>query len=131
MKSFMFLHSSQQECEKINTASKAAPTHVSPPVSVTAHMLPQTSMHAYAQEMRGGACYQANQGQQGLFDQWRGPSGHWASTAYATAPTYRETNPPLYFTHMFNCTKQTDPRRGKKEKWQMCEWTSSKRLLRN
>lgn len=44
-------------------------------------------------EMKGGACWQADQGQQGLFDQWCGPSGHWALTAYATAPTYRETNP--------------------------------------
>lgn len=44
-------------------------------------------------ETKGGACWQADQGQQGLFDQWRGPSGHWALTAYATAPTYRETNP--------------------------------------
>lgn len=88
----MFLRSYQQECVKINTASKAAlDTRFPSRLCGSPHA--QTSMHAYAQEMRGVACYQANQGQQGLFDQRRGPSGHWASTAYATAPTYRETNP--------------------------------------
>lgn len=40
-----------------------------------------------------GFLTKADQGQQGLFDQWRRPTGHWALTAYATAPTYREINP--------------------------------------
>lgn len=92
---------------------------------------PQSSMHAYAQEVRGGACYQVNQGQPGLFDQWRGPSGHWASTAYATAPTYRETN-PHFISHICSIAQnKLIPEEGKKEKGQMCEWTNSKRLLRN
>lgn len=37
------------------------------------------------------------------------PSGHWAWTAYATHPTYsggkKNNKSPLYFTHMFTCTR--------------------------
>lgn len=56
---------------------------------------------------RGGALRQAAQGQQGLFDQSRGPTGHWALTAYATVPTYRQIN-PHFISHICSIApKQT------------------------
>lgn len=56
-----------------------------------AHMFPQTGMHTHTRsgntDIRGGAFWHADQGQQGLYDLWHCPTGHWALTAYATAPT--------------------------------------------
>lgn len=64
-------------------------------------------------DIRGGAFWHADQGQQGLYDQWHWPTGYWALTAYATAPTYREIN-PLFISHICStASKQTDPKTTK------------------
>lgn len=52
-----------------------------------------TCSEKHREEEGGGAFWQADQGQHGLFAPWCEPTGHWALTAYATAPTYREINP--------------------------------------
>lgn len=120
--------------------NKSSLEHMPPPsVSVTSiqptcslwpartHMLRKTT------EMRGGPCWQADQGQQGLFDQWRGPSGHWALTAYATALTYTDTN-PHFISHICSVAQNKltiEFKKKNRKKRQLCKWTNSKKILRN
>lgn len=83
-----------------------------------AHMFPQTGMHTHTRsgntDIRGGAFWHADQGQQGLYDLWHCPTGHWALTAYATAPTYREINPHFISHICSTASKQTDSKTTKK-----------------
>lgn len=93
-----------------------------------AHMFPQTGMHTHTRsgntDIRGGAFWHADQGQQGLYDLWHCPTGHWALTAYATAPTYREINPHFISHICSTASKQTDSKTTKKR--QMYDWKNSK-----
>lgn len=61
--------------------------------------------HACMKKAGGGACRQADPGQQGLFDQRSGPSGHWVLDRLRNGRELQRNKSPLYFTHMFDCTK--------------------------
>lgn len=94
------------ECVNVKAASKA---HVCYP----AHMFPQSSTHA-REKAGGGACRQADPGQQGLFDQRSGPSGHWVLDCLRNGRELQRNKSPLYFTHMFRCTKINCTRKARK-----------------
>lgn len=96
---------------------KQAPTRVLP-LSLWRPCSPRVPSDWHActrkpQRWRGGACWQAVRGQQGLFDRGRGPSGHWALERLCNGADLQENKSPLYFTHMFNCTKTNRPRNRK------------------
>lgn len=106
------------KCVNVKAASEAD-------VCYPAHMFPQPSTHA--QDKQGEGLVEAEPGQQGLFDQRSGPSGHWVLDCLRNGRELQRNKSPLYFTHMFLLHKNKLHQEGTKNKQQLWEEKQSEK----